>query len=238
MFTPIGYFAPQGAPFSPDDISGLQLWYDIADPACYPGSGTSVTDLKQIRPSGYRDATINGSYSYDATSKSIYIDNGAGGGSNIELSSNSSYPFSTSYAYSISVWVKIVSFVSGYARIWRTGTTGNSNYLTLGHYLGSSPERYSIYDGNWNDSGQNITMNAWTNITVTYSLPTYKIYENGSLIWTNSAGSPDYNEEYLLYLMGTTNSEGSVGYLGAAYVYDKELNSTEVSDIYNGTNRY
>lgn len=238
MFTPIGYFAPQTTPFSPDDISGLQLWYDIANPACYGGSGTAVLDLKQTRPSSYRDATINGSYTYDGTSKSILIDNTVTAASNIELSANSSYPFSTSYNFSISIWTKIVTFAGGYSRIWRTGTTSNGNYLTFGYYAGSSPERYSIYDGNWNDSGANIPMNTWVNLTVTYNGSTYKLYEDGSLIWTNTASSPETNEEYLLYLMGTTNSEGSKGYLGACYVYDKVLSSTEVSDIYNGTNRY
>ena len=238
MFTPIGYFAPQTTPFSPDDISGLQLWYDIANSACYPGSGTTVSDLKQTRPSLYRDSTINGSYTYDGTSKSILIDNLTTAASNIQLSANSSYPLSTSRKFTISVWVKLIDFRGAFSRIWRMGTTSNGNYPTFGKYSGSSPYSYSIYDGNWQNPALSIPMNVWTNMTITYNTNTFKLYENGSNIWTHVASSPDTNEQYLLYLLGTTNDEGSKGYLGACYVYNRDLTSTEVSDIYNGTNRY
>jgi hypothetical protein len=51
MYTPIGFFAPQGG-YVTDDL----LWYvDANEVASYPGSGTTLFDLV-----GSNDGTISG----------------------------------------------------------------------------------------------------------------------------------------------------------------------------------
>lgn len=236
-FAYTSFQVPQSVPaFSPDDISNLVLWYDISNVSSYPGSGTTIYDLKQVRNASYRDASIIGTYSYNAAGG--YISKGGGANDRIEMSSSSSYPLTSTNNWSISMWVYITAYYGTYSRIFRTGNTTNGNHVTLGRYNGGN--NYALYNKpGWYDTGVATTYNTWMNLTFTYSSShAYVLYKDGSSISSGTMSNSSGTNPYLFMIMGTNNSEVTQGYFGAGYVYDKVLSPTEVSELYEGTNRY
>lgn len=226
--------------FSPDSISGLQLWYDISDSNSYPGTGTTVYDLKQIRNASYRDASIVGTYSYDSTNK--YIQKGGSSSDRITMSANSSHPLGSSNGMTVSIWVYIDAYFGTYSRIFRTGNTNNSNQFTLGRY--NNGNNHAIYrgaiSGTWQDTGVSTIFSTWTNFTMAVNNSNnFVLYRNGSSIYSGNLQSDGtVSSTYIFDILGTSNNEVTQGRFGAAYVYNKQLNSTEVTQLYNGTNRY
>lgn len=65
MYTPIGFFASSivGYGTPPSQDANCIIAWDFGNPASYPGSGTTVTDLK-----GFRNGTLTGAgYTYDSS---------------------------------------------------------------------------------------------------------------------------------------------------------------------------
>lgn len=225
------------ATFSPDDIADLQLWYDISNASSYPGTGTTIYDLKQIRNASYRDATIVGSFTYDATDG--YIDKGGASNDRITMSANSSHPLASTNGITTSVWVWIDAYYGNYSRIIRHGNTSNANQYTFGRW--NNTNDHAIYNRSvWYNTNVPTVFSTWTNFTITVdNSNNYVIYRDATSIDSGTLDSIGLiSTTYIFDILGTTNNEVTEGRFGAAYVYDRVLNSTEVTELYNGTNRY
>lgn len=115
------------------------------------------------------------------------------------------------------------------------GNTGQINYV-LGSPQGS-PTRGGYFNGGFQTSPLfTLTPDTWYNIVVTCdSLQEVKIYLNNTLISTTqtTGPSPSSSEGGIRLMRRWDNHEFWGGYLGIVSIYNKALNSAQISSIWN-----
>ena len=216
----------------PIPSGGLISKYDLLDPACYPGSGTTISDLV-----GSLDLTTTGSPTYDSTFGCLtWNANGVGA-----YSSLGSYANITS-TFTISLWIRI------------NDATVSQLIFNNGNRAGSMSGYSSFYDGSGSDlidfggnnvwgmaSASSLSQDKWYNLTYTLDSGANqgKIYINGVLSSTSSNGVGNaYDVNAFLALGGYGSSTGSPtldnkASYAVVLIYNTTLNATQVGDIYN-----
>lgn len=219
----------------PIPSGGLIHKYDLLDPACYPGSGTTINDLV-----GSLDLSITGSPTYNSVNGSLtWNANGVGA-----YSALGSY-VNTTGTFTVSLWVKI------------NDATVSQLLFNNGDRAGSMSGYSSFFDGAGSDlfdfggnnvwgmaSGSTLSQDQWYNLTYTLDngISQAKIYINGVLSSTSTNGLGNaYGVNAFLALGGYGSSTGSPtldnkASYGVVLFYNSVLNATQVGDIYNTYN--
>lgn len=169
---------------APQSFDGtILLNYDISNPACYPGTGTTLTDLSG---NGNNGELVN-SPTYNANDF---------GGSLATASSGSRYirtgtDFNLDNNFTVSVIANISSSQSYWATLW-----GNDNFNSSQGYWALQSNSNNLYFGKMSATFANNTsfsgsvQNALRVFDFTYDGTTAIIYFNGSAVASSNIGAP------------------------------------------------
>ena len=207
------------------------LYLDAGNLSSYPGSGTVWTDIV----SGRTFNLINGpTYS------------SADGGKINFIVSSSQYAECSSSLQSLPIFTTSVwhywdgTSSSGLPCILTEvypGSTGRINYV-LGKPQGSIAQS-GYFNGGFQVSPQfTLSTNTWYNIVTTCdSSQVVKVYVNNVLISTTSTSGalPSSSNGGIRLMRRWDNAEFWGGYLATVGIYDKALDSTQISSIFNST---
>lgn len=230
--------------------SGLRMYLDPSKALSTGGTDTADwLDLSGyntgVRPAGVSNAAgiSGGNPSYNAgasrkekywsldTNKFWYKD----GTTNI----NGGYTQFNTSAYSVVAWVRFTSHpANGYYQIFGKQNSGGTREIAL--YLNSNGSgTYFIHDGTsvqFNSNTFTLSTNVWYMISYTAALNgTNVAYMDSTSRGTVSNGSKDYTTSALIQVGGGygDNNYYFNGQLGPVLFYNTQLNSTNITNIYN-----
>ena len=219
--------------------SGLVLNLDAGNPSSYPGSGTTWTDLST---SSNNATLINGTGYSSANGGTLVFD-----GINDYAVTANNIGISSNQTRSVDIWFKLNNNTARHVlSSWGNLSANNLFNLEVNSNYGTNYPFLAIYN---NDAyiPQTIAINQWTNIVITYAggnvdSPTgVKFYLNGAL----QSGVLFPSSPFGNYPFNTTNTKLYVGYEGAGArnpmngylptvkIYNKALDSTEVTTNFN-----
>ena len=199
--------------------SGLVLNLDAGNPASYPGSGTTWTDLSG---NGNNAAMGSGRTYSSANGGSLVFD----GTTNYAIVS---LPSATSYnTFTYNVWVY---------------STNNSGYHTIidqGNdtwFFGIFNGQLVTYNPNLN-SGYFINTNQWYHVAITHVFGgPILFYVNGNLVYTSTNNSSNFTTSYFGIgggvLSPTSADEIWSGNIAQASIYNRALSAAEVRQNFN-----
>lgn len=220
---------------------GLVLTLDAANTKSYPGSGTSIYDLSG---NGNTGTLTNGAAYSTERGGCITLD-----GSNDHIYASSISNFSSGYSTML-VWVYVDSTSNSntYTGIINygtrsTNTPSTANLLSI-LSSGTTWTVTSAYWGNdWTSSGLAIVKDGWNfigkiarNITTTNNVTL--ISGANSATGTTSGYTKGLNIPSAALTVGCTDLNGGrplKGKIASAMVFDRELSTTEWTQIYNAT---
>jgi len=205
------------------------LYLDAGNPSSYPGSGTTWTDLV-----GGKQFNLINSPTYDS---------GNGGKLNFLAGASQYAECSTSLAslpeFTTSVWhywdgVNTGSLPCILTEIY---VGGPINYF-LGNLLGVVAQS-GYFNGNFQVSPQfNLTPSTWYQIVTTCdSSQVVKVYINNTLISTTptTGSQPSSSNAGIRLMRRWDDNDYFGGFLSTVAIYDKALDSTQISSIWNAT---
>lgn len=199
--------------------SGLVLYLDAGNPASYPGSGTTWTDL-----SGQGNNATLASHTFDSGNGGSIVFNGS---QNAPTSTNG-FPFGSS-AGSIAGWAKISIMTGGTSWIFSYGSPFQSASRFVGR-LGST-----FWAGGYNDD---ITFgtaqtNTWFNMVATWDGSNARMYIDGSLVTGPTSRSWNTVSSAAYVGAQTSGGEGWYGNIAQVLVYNRALTDAEVLQNFN-----
>jgi hypothetical protein len=206
---------------------------DAGNPASYPGSGTTWTD---ISGTGNNGILTNGPTYNSADGGSIVFD---GNDDHVLVNSSASIPYGAS-ARTVSIW--FYTNATTWARdvnalfMYGTGNTGSAFGIDMDNYP-------TIQVFTWGGGGRDLTFSTtysqvgWKNITVTYDgSTTILIYENGVLTQTLTLASACNTTSSPIYI-GSANPSAFASYfdgrISQTSIYNRALTAAEVTYNYN-----
>jgi hypothetical protein len=154
--------------------------------------------------------------------------------SNGKFSVNSAVANSVSVGFTICLW----SYPqNGNGSIFSLGTsTSQSNYSNLIEFFGS--QYLLVYGTSNNILGQvngSATNNVWQHHAFVFSNSGITYYYNGVSTNGSSVITPGANRSVVYIGNGIRSTGTSGGYIADFRIYQSQLTSTQISDIYNGT---
>jgi len=195
-------------------------------------SGSSVCPNTSTQTVEVAVAGIANNYSMSFDGTDDYISAGSGSG------------ITGSNPFSMSAWFKLASAPSGYPMILSTGRANSTNenilYVSPSYKLGWGNS--SVNADFPNSSGTTLSLNTWYHGVVTFNgSNTIKIYVNGSLDGSKTDVS-GVNIEDIDIVIGARTNNGNTGkelyfdgFIDEVGIWDTELTSTQVSEIYSAT---
>jgi len=203
--------------------NGLVFYIDAANPRCYPGSGTDLTDtISNITP------TLNGGVGFNTSNYGIFTFDGSNDYINFGNSNNVKLTVGT-----ISAWVKATSPGGGFrgimAKQYAYGLFYSNSVLVAYDWGGSATRTtgVNIADGNW----KNVVMSfqsAVSNGT--------KIYINGVLSLTTTITWQ--NDTQNLYGGAEVSAGQYAACSGSIFsLYNRALSAAEVLQNYNAAKK-
>ena len=203
------------------------LYLDAGDLSSYPGTGTVWTDLV----GGKIFNLVNGP-TYNS---------GDGGKINFDSGSSQYAECSTSLPtlsnWTVGVWHYYTGSETGGSPciVTETYVGGSINY-SLGNNNG--PFSVGFFDGGWRvTDGYSLTPNNWYYIVGTYDGTDVNLYVNDTLVDSSIyTGTASISSGAGIRLMERWDSADYWdGYLSTVAIYDKALNSGQVTSIWNAT---
>ena len=211
--------------------SSLILWVDAGQPASYPGSGTTWTDL-----SG------NGA-NYTVPAGTFSSNNGGGFNltTSVQLTSLSTLNVNAG-SHTVSVWIN-QTFADSRIQRWITIGTGNDDIVLRYNGVGAIGQlQYymtlnSVIDAGDLKINSQVTAGQTANFVGTYDGSTIRAYKNGVII--GSAGvSGVFSGIGVNYKLGASSAtEGFTGTVYQSQVYNRALSSDEILQNYNALRR-
>ena len=203
--------------------SGLVLHLDAGDPASYPGSGNTWTDLSGNGNNGTLTG-FSGSFYDSANGGSLVFD----GGNDYAPIGTSSFPFGAS-AGTISLWAKTDTITGGFRSLVAYGTPD----IPKARFMAIENTTY-FFGGYGSDiTATGVPLNTWFNMSGVYTGTNALLYVNGALVAGPTAKT--WNTVSSLATIG--RQLGSTAYwdgnLSQLCVYNKALSATEVLQNYN-----
>jgi Concanavalin A-like lectin/glucanases superfamily len=209
--------------------AGLQLYLDAGNPASYPGSGSTWTDLVAAKA-----FTLYNSPAYSSNN---------GGYLNFDPAS-SQWASATSLPSSLTTWT--VEAWHYYAGTNSAGSPcivteafagGPINY-TVGNCTDSSP---NVQVGYWDGSsfhatptGTVLTVGQWYQVVGTYNGTANQLYLNGAFVSSTASASVPGSSGVGIYLMSRwDNAQYWGGRLGIVRIYNAALTTEQVTQNFN-----
>jgi hypothetical protein len=235
MFIPFSFFyvTPSTAP-PPLVTTGLILNYNISDGACYPGSGSLVTDL-----TGSTNATLYNTPTYTSGGGSYLTFNGTNQylGTNTSLGSKLNPP-NTSTTISIFVWVYPMD--NGVIVSELGQTTPNAGWHDSQIEMVAGTLKFSVWQNQPGFASTISTpLNNWYYVGFTYNGTVLTGYVNGVSAVTSgtiSRATPGANLFYAVAsLDGTNLGDGTYANMrfGGMQIYNTALSGTSVLQNFN-----
>jgi hypothetical protein len=210
-----------GIAYNPRIVTdGLVLCLDAANSKSYPGSGTTWTDLSGNGNNG----TLVGSISHSSLFGGVFVLPGTTGNYINVPSPNLSSSNNTIMGAS-----RYVN-ASGGGRIF----SGYANNWLMGHHGTGSDTHGDYYANGWVNNPSNNGGSIWRIYSGTGDIgtDTWKIYENASLVTSNSNGSQGPNGFSIGRWYGN-NNEYSNAYVSFLLAYNRVLTDDEIQQNYN-----
>jgi hypothetical protein len=210
----------------------LLVSYDFSDPACYPGSGSTVFDLS----ANNIDATIAGG-------GATYV--GAGSSSYFQFNGNigtdlisSSVPTSSFSGFTFNLWCMPEN--SSVENILMSFGNDGPGTIPFIDYSLFTPSKFLISNGfgvGTTEANVISPINEWVMVTYSYTPTSCKIYLDGTLAGTVSGTvNPADPSPFRLGQYATSGpADNFYGRIAIAEVYNVGLGSTEITDLYNNT---
>ena len=230
--------------------SGLRMYLDPSKALSTGGTATADwLDLSGyntgVRPAGVSNAAgISGgnpTYNNGASRKEKYwsLDTNKFWYKDGTTNINGGYTQFNTSAYSVVAWVRFTSHpANGYYQIFGKQNSGGTREIAL--YLNSNGSgTYFIHDGTtvqFNSNTFSLSTNVWYMISYTAALNgTNVMYMDSTSRGTTSNGSKDYTTSGLIQVGGGygDNNYYFNGQLGPVLFYNTQLNSTNITNIYN-----
>jgi len=204
--------------------SSLRLWLDAGQTTSYPGSGATWTDLSGQSNTG----TLTNSPTFSSTiNGGVFTFNGSSQYATTTLSS------ATISDGTLSAWFyPIASPNAGYF----DGIIDRDLPGSYGTGIGINNGTYQAILNNefWTTIGQNVTLNQWVMVSMTFTATTAIFYLNGAqvatLSYTRGAVSPGTS-----YLVGKSaaNARYFNGHIATAMIYNRALTADEITTNFN-----
>lgn len=217
-------------------INGLVLNLDAANPASYPGTGTTWTDLSG---NGNTGTLVNG-VGYNSGNLGSLVFDGVDDYVNIPTTTALNLGIGD---WSIDVWFFLPSIYASnnlYASIFetnqffigtlRSGLTGIPGFYTVGtnSMFTSSPFGSYTYGGfSYNCAGK------WTNLSIVKNGATTYCYLNGSLYASKSSNTYTNQSNFGRYGLSLANAEGFNGNIPLSKIYNRALTAAEVTQNFS-----
>lgn len=209
--------------------SGYLMYYDYGNTSCYPGSGSTVTDLGTAGANG----TIVGTGFSHTSGTSGYMDVTAGS-AYIEIPTNSSLQSAHTNNFT---HIYVIKDVTSAGSILHNGNPTSFNDPS------NTPEQnvWSLNRNNVPASNSNLstgnrpdTTTAWRVIGVTKSGGTFKWYVDGTLTETDTVSNfnyTTYSQKWLIWRRPRDYTSVLFGGKQAAFlVYNSVLSDSDMSD--------
>ncbi len=200
------------------------------------GSGTSPVDSSGENVSGSFTAT-QPTWSTDVPSTQFsnpYSLDFSGTGDGITIAWPSALNFAETAPRSFSFWYKPTGDgENASGNFDRIISWSDDKFEIAGTFGDVSVHRLAFYDGTWRDTGFNMSVGTWYNITFTYDGTNIKLFVNNVERFSGtSAGRALSGTMYI----GTrhTGDEGINGRVDDVRVYDRALTLSEVQNISEG----
>ena len=201
---------------------GLVMYLDAGNPASYPGSGTTWTDLSG---QGNNATLINGPTFDSGNGGSIVFD----GNNDYASATTNGFPFGSNVG-TISGWAKATSVAGGPPSwIFSYGTPAQSQSRFIGR-LGST-----FYAGGYNDdiTYNTVPLNTWFNMVATWDGSNARMYIDGSLVTGPTSRSWNTVSSAAYVGAQTSGGEGWYGNIAQVLVYNRALTDAEVLQNFN-----
>lgn len=233
--------------------SNLQIHYDFSNNSCYPGTGTTVTNL--VSGGGTYNGTIAGStVTYSSAFGGVLDFSGTTG--RVSVPHNvavTGVPAATDNR-TIQMWVKLDTLKTGTVHSGLAGKLTNLNGFD-GYIF--RVKNNGVLDLTLNDDVESIpasptstiSANEWVFVTVTWNGQnvdgSVKLYKNDTALTTSPSKYPQtwaISETNALYLGNGYRASTNTGFtdpldgqIGAFYMYDRQLTAQEVADNFDAT---
>ena len=231
-----------GTFYNPKMITdGLILHHDYANTKCYPGSGTSATDLTGHN---YAAATLTNNASFLSTNLGC-MDFGLSTHDSVQLHDDFGTELNGTNNWTMSQWLNLDAVAP---------STGSSNAPVMFNFYGSGRRLFwTMGDGGevdkihmrgqiagtWQSpvSSETLALNTWYHICFTYNASTgFKAYTNGSFTESSS-----FTPSYISTTSGSGGNRIGTGFsnrkfdgrIAVASLYNKELTASEVLQNFN-----
>jgi hypothetical protein len=215
--------------------SNLELYYDPANPASYPGTGTTVTSLVGTGLNGTMTAITYTSpyFSFNGTT------------SQVSVADNAALEPGTS-DWSVEVWVRFTA-IAGKTRTYLSKTNNLGRAQDWGYGFRTNPVSSNTYfevgDGSANSVTSPTTavttgqwyqiVGVWTNV----ALNSIAIYKNGAFVGSNSHSFASINNTSNALYLGNYNgnefAQQFEGDMGIVRLYKRALSAAEVQNNYD-----
>ncbi len=200
------------------------------------GTGTSVYSNPRTATGTFM--TPNPTWSTDVPSVSFtnpYSLNFTSTGDGVQFAWPSSLNFSGTEERSFSFWYKPTGdgeIASG--NFDRIMSWSGDAFEIAGTYGDVAVHRLAFYDGSWRDTGYNLSVGTWHNITFTYDGTNVKLFVSGVEKFSGSSAGRDINGTMYIGVRHT-GDEGINGRIDDVRIYDYALTESQINNIVAGS---
>jgi hypothetical protein len=211
--------------------SGIIMYYDAGNPASYPGTGTTITDLSG---NGYT-ATMNVNNGYSSSDGGYWTFNGNNG---VSITGGTLSQTLTEW----SMWSAIYKTQDGFYDGIMFERTGGGNANGLGFF--GSTGRLNVLANNGTEitdpvGASNVVLNNWALVSGGVDNTNWfrQVYRAGTQYWstgTKSAGSSNFNDPIVLGQDRETGTDRTMaGRIAVSIMWNRRLSQAEVTQVNN-----
>jgi hypothetical protein len=230
IFAPFAYQNQAVSTPAPSPLpSGIIMYYDAGNPASYPGTGTTITDLSG---NGYT-ATMNASITYSSSDGGYWASSGA---DNVSITGGTLNQTLTEWT----MWTSLYRVLSGNydGVMFSRRSAGNAN----GMAIFATSARLSLNANNGTEFVQaagssDIPGSAWcfTSVGVDSTSLFRQVYKSGTQYFTTAsktAGSSIFDAPIVLFEDRESGQDRTLnGRIGIAIMWNRKLSQAEVTQV-------